>query len=370
MNKILALVLLSGIFATACNTQRADSYTITGKITGMDTGHVYLYDIQNEDAVPDTAVIKNGSFEFTGSAEEPKFVYLGLGESVPVQPLGFFLENSRIVINGSIDSLAKAKITGSTTHAEFEQYNSGFAAIREQQRSLIEEYQDADVTGDITKMEEIRNRFQLLEGDVKNLVNEFVKAHPASYVSPFLLAQSASAMDAGAEELEPLYNALSEKTKNSFFGKEVAKTLEVLKKTSIGAVAPDFTLNDPKGNPVSLSSFKGKYTLVDFWASWCGPCRVENPNVVKAYQAFQSKGFDILGVSLDESREHWEKAIVDDQLAWTQVADIEKGGRSDVAIEYGIKGIPMNFLLDREGKIIAKNLRGAELIQKLQEVLN
>ena len=161
---------------------------------------------------------------------------------------------------------------------------------------------------------------------------------------------------------------MDEKIKASHFGKVVKDVLDKSKTTAIGGAAPEFTLNDVNGKPVSLASFKGKYTLVDFWASWCGPCRVENPTVVKAYNTYKSKGFEILGVSLDDKKENWEKAIAQDKLAWTQVSDL-KGWRSDVAALYGVKAIPMNYLLDKDGKIIAKSLRGEELIKKLGEVL-
>jgi peroxiredoxin len=136
----------------------------------------------------------------------------------------------------------------------------------------------------------------------------------------------------------------------------------------IGNIAPDFTLKTPDDKSVSLTSLRGKVVLIDFWAAWCRPCRMENPNVVKAYQTYRAKGFDILGVSLDEDKEKWMKAIAQDKLTWTQVSDL-KGWESDVARLYGVNGIPMNFLLDKDGKIIAKNLRGTQLEQTLDKVL-
>ena len=150
----------------------------------------------------------------------------------------------------------------------------------------------------------------------------------------------------------------------------MAEKIEIAKKLGIGKVAPDFTQNDTLGNPVTLSSLRGKYVLVDFWASWCGPCRRENPNVVKAFQKFKDKGFHIIGVSLDQSnaKDKWIKAIHDDQLTWTQVSDLQFW-KNAVAVEYGIQAIPQNYLLDPEGKIIAKNLSGDDLDKKLEEVM-
>ena len=155
----------------------------------------------------------------------------------------------------------------------------------------------------------------------------------------------------------------------SYFGKQIKETLDAALLTNIGKPAPNFTLKNTEGKDVALSSFKGKYVLVDFWASWCGPCRAENPAVVKAYQKFKDKGFTILGVSLDDKKDKWLEAIKKDKLDWTQISDL-KGWKSSAASLYGIKGIPMNFLIDKDGKIIAKGLRGEDLEKKLGEVMN
>jgi peroxiredoxin len=164
--------------------------------------------------------------------------------------------------------------------------------------------------------------------------------------------------------LDSLYRGLDSSVRASYFGRKIKEVLSYAQATAIGQPAPEFAQNSVDGKPVALSSFKGKYTLVDFWASWCGPCREENPNVVKAYHRYHPKGFAILGVSLDAKKEDWEAAIKKDKLPWTQVSDL-KGWQNSAAQLYGVRGIPMNFLLDKEGKIIAKGLRGEDLEQKL-----
>lgn len=371
MKRLSIFTILLSLLVFSCKDKTASSggsYTLKGKITGIDSGFIYLYDVQNGEADPDTAVLSNGGFEFKGSVEEPRFMFLSLGETVPNQPLGFFLEGGNIVVDANVDSLHKGSITGSTTQDEFKKYQNDFSGLNDKQRALMEEYQEADMAGDMGKIMEVQIRAQELEKESKAIITNFIKNNPNSYVSAFLLAQN-FVMDASEEELKPLYEGLNEKVKNSFFGKEVGETLNIINKTGIGAVAPDFTLEDQDGKAVSLSSFKGKYLLVDFWASWCGPCRQENPNIVKAYHDFKAKGFDILGVSLDEKRDAWLRAIDQDQLEWTQVSDL-KGWRSDAAALYGIKAIPMSYLLDKDGKIIAKNLRGPDLVAKLGEILN
>ena len=169
--------------------------------------------------------------------------------------------------------------------------------------------------------------------------------------------------------VRPIFDALSDALKNSTEGKEFEEKLTIAENTEVGKDAMDFTQNDTLGHPVSLSSFRGKYVLLDFWASWCGPCRAENPNVVKAYAKFHAKGFDVLSVSLDRTvdKEKWLKAIHDDRLAWTQVSDLGFWNNA-VAREYGITSIPQNFLIDPQGKIVGKNLHGEDLEKKLSEI--
>ncbi|MOA09274.1 Thiol-disulfide oxidoreductase ResA [compost metagenome] len=167
---------------------------------------------------------------------------------------------------------------------------------------------------------------------------------------------------------EPLFNNLSAVNKNTKTGIDFAKRLSTARATAVGAIAPEFTQIDSLGNSIKLSDFKGKYVLIDFWASWCGPCRAENPNVVKVYEKFKDKNFTILGISLDQKKGAWLKAINDDKLVWTQVSDL-KSWENEVAKLYDIRSIPANLLLDKNGKIIAKNLRGEKLAEVLTQYI-
>lgn len=371
----LSLVFLlmscgSGNNSTSDNKSSGKSaYTLTGSITGLDSGWVYLYHPEKNREIPDSTLIQNGQFEFKGSTDQPEFVLLGYEQFGQKRfPLGFFLEGGNISLHGTVDSLFKAEVVGSRAQEEYKKFNELRRPIEEKQKKLYEDYQMAAMSGDSQKAENIQKEYESLEAENKNLVSQFVKDNPNSYVSAFQLAQT-FAYDIDPTTVEPLYNGLHEKVKSSYFGQAIKKSLDAAKTTAIGSKAPDFTLNDINGNPVSLSSFKGKYTLIDFWASWCGPCRVENPNVVKAYHAYKSKGFEILGVSLDEKKDKWEQAIKHDNLDWPQVSDL-KGWESSVAALYEVRAIPMNFLLDKDGKIIAKNLRGEQLLKKLGELMN
>src|SRR6185295_17840051 len=200
---------------------------------------------------------------------------------------------------------------------------------------------------------------------IQTRIDEFVKAKPKSAVTPFVLFVTANMYD-DPMLLEKRYNAMDTVTKTYTISKNLYSYIQYNKVGAVGTSALDFTQPDTTGTPVTLSSFHGKYVLVDFWASWCGPCRAENPNVVENFNQFKEKNFTVLGVSLDRpgQKEKWMKAIHDDQLEWTHVSDL-KFWDNAVAKQYGIEAIPQNYLLDPQGKIIAKGIRGEELEKKL-----
>ena len=200
----------------------------------------------------------------------------------------------------------------------------------------------------------------------KVFTKNFVKEHPTSVVSAYItLYQLASQVD--ETELDSIVSKFPTDLGKSEYVVKLKELIAEQKKTAIGVVAPDFTMNDADGKPVQLSSLRGKVVLLDFWASWCAPCRQENPNVVKMYQEFHPKGFEILGVSLDRTKEDWLKAIKDDNLGWIHVSDLQYWQNAAARL-YGVNSIPQSFLLDKDGKIIAKGLRGEKLAAKLKEL--
>ena len=365
----VAMISCQNHSSKSSNTIVKDStYTITGKIDGVDSGWVYLEHDQSDSHATDSAKIDSGFFTFKGKADAPEYCLLGIPNNGHKEyRLGFFVENGQINITGKKDSVDEATIIGSLSQDENKKYIASRKFLDEEEIKLRDLYNTVEAKKDPKLTDSLKKIFDLYEKKQKDFIKDYVKQHPSSYVGALQVYRN-FLYNPDATELETIYNSLDANIQSSFVGKNIKSTLDAAKKTAIGNSAPEFSQNDANGKAVSLSSLKGKYVLVDFWASWCGPCRAENPNVVKAFKKFHSKGFDILGVSIDEKKDKWLDAIKKDNLNWHQVSDL-RGWKNTVAQLYGVEGIPMNFLIDKDGKIVGKGLRGEDLEKKLGEVL-
>ncbi|TCZ68310.1 TlpA family protein disulfide reductase [Flaviaesturariibacter aridisoli] len=259
---------------------------------------------------------------------------------------------------------SKLKVDGSQSQVDFVQFQNAFMPLFNQINQYVTK---ANQTADPVERDRLVRSFDSVKRIVDGLVDSYITAKPRSFVSPFVLGNTAQLLD-NPVVLDQRFRRLDSSVQHSAIGRNLSAYIAQNLVGTVGSEAIEFTQADTTGKPVALSSLRGKYVLLDFWASWCRPCRAENPNVVRAYQKFQNKNFTILGVSLDQNKDAWINAIHNDGLTWTHVSDLQQWNNA-VARLYGVQGIPQNFLIDPNGRIVGKNLRGEELERKLCELL-
>lgn len=363
MKNVFAILVLA-LTVFSCQTAK-DEFTIKGSIAGVETGKVYLQKlVDGQPQSVDTADVVKGKFTFKGKMPLADIRFLRLNEQDYFAQ--FFLENAGVNVTANKDSLRSTKITGSPSQDVFQVYITEMEKMNKDVMALQEKYQTAMSTGNTNEADKAKIDYQAMMDNNKVYTKNFVKEHTNSVVAAYIaLVQLANQIE--ATELDSIAAKFAPEISTSEYVVKLKEIIQEQKKTAIGVVAPDFTMNNPEGKPVQLSSLRGKVVMIDFWASWCAPCRQENPNVVKLYQQFHSKGFEIIGVSLDKTQEDWVKAIKDDQLSWIHVSDLQFWQNSAARL-YAVNSIPQTYLLDKEGKIIAKGLRSEQLAAKLSEL--
>jgi thiol-disulfide isomerase/thioredoxin len=355
---ILALIIV----LISCNQKQVTvSYIIDGKIEGVSSGNAFL----EYSDFKDTADIRDGGFKFSGNLKKPEMCKIKI-EGYENQA-EFYLENSKITLHVSIDSLNKPIVTGSKTEDENKAYREMLAGFERKFKDIGNEYTSADDN----RKKELEKLYEKIEWEMVDAQKQFIKDNPTSYLCINILKDIDWSFNSGREYNE--YISHIDTSLNKYADLAVLKEQAArMEKVDIGKTAPDFKIIDINGENVKLSDkySDSKYLLLDFWASTCGPCRKENKHILEAYNKFQDKGFDVFGVSTDTKKELWINAIKKDGLIWTNTCNLKKWNDNDLVKTYALRQVSANFLLDRNGKIIASNLRGDDLYTKLDVLFN
>ena len=360
--------LLASFLIISCNS--SNDFTINGSTDVNDGSKVYILqaDQNNQPYIKDSTIIKNSKFKFTGEAATPEISYFQV-EGVNGYVLSI-IESGKINADIYKDSITTSLVTGTKSNNDFNKYRQQTKSLVQDINQIAYEQQQAIFSNDLELASKLRKDISQKEREVMLYEWDFIINNRDSYMSALLLEVFMVENKVNKDSIIEVFNTFSNRIKISNVGKNIADLLRQYEDPiNVGELAPDFTAPSLDGGNITLSENLGKVTLIDFWAAWCRPCRVENPNLVKLYKKYSSSGLQIVGVSLDRTKEQWEKAVSDDNLPWIHVSNLNFWN-DPIARQYSIRAIPQSFLLDEKGYVIAKNLRGLSLDQKVESALS
>ncbi|MBL0013532.1 MAG: AhpC/TSA family protein [Flavobacterium sp.] len=379
MKKLLLIVAALTVLIS-CNKAGENEYIVTGTIKGIADGKSVILEVQDETGQLkpiDTVKVEKGKFTFKGKAKEIDMHLISI-ETVEGK-IPFILENGDIEMTINKDSINITKVTGTYNNEELNSYKEKGMAIQKKMMKFQKDntaiMQAAQQKQDTVAMNKLRKEYSKFQEEFTTQSETYVSTHPKAFISALIIEGMFNQMSPDLKKIKKYFDGLDKSIKDTKHGKKIKKNLDELLKPvatvapiEIGTVAPDFSAPNPEGKMVSLKESKGKITIIDFWASWCKPCRQENPNMVALYKEFHAKGLNIVSVSLDEKAEEWKKAIASDKLTWTNISNL-KDFQDPIAVQYSIKLIPSTFIIDATGTVVAKDLRGAELKAKIASLL-
>jgi peroxiredoxin len=358
------------VFLSSCNND--NGFVINGTIDVIDDTKVYILqaDQNNQPFIKDSTLVKSNQFSFKGISATPEISYIQV-EGVNGYVLAI-LEKGEITADIDKNNISKSTVFGTVSNDDFVKYKLETKSLVDNMNSIASSAQDAVMNGDVATAKELEKDYNKKEREVLLYEWDFIIDNLDSYMSALLLEVFMVENKVNKDSIIDVYESFSNRIKVSGVGKNIASLLSQYEDPiEVGEIAPDFTAPGIDGSNITLSKITetNTVTLLDFWAAWCRPCRVENPNLVRLYKKYNQNGFDIIGVSLDRTKEQWEQAIEDDDLPWTQVSNLSFWN-DPVARRYSIRAIPQSYLIDNTGTVIGKNLRGNDLEERIKFALS
>ena len=357
------------ILLNACQDVEKNTFKLKGT-TNLPEGK-QIFRIQananNQPSTIDTATVANGQFSFKGSVEQIDVNFLFVeGEQVNTP---FIVEEGIIEVNLLQERLTEMNLAGTPSNNDLQTYREETKTFADNLNAIASEIQAANSLGDNILVQDLQQQYTDMQADLIDYEKDFIKTNVDSYISALILERFLNQKTLPRNEVKEIFSTYSDRIRSSKSGINVSNIVNApVNPTAIGEIAPLFDGPTPTGDRIALESFRGKVVIIDFWASWCRPCRIENPNLVRLYKRMHDKGLEIVGVSLDRNKASWERAIADDGLTWNHVSNLQFWA-DPIAQLYSVRAIPAAFVLDREGRIVAKNLRGAQLDAKIEALL-